>query len=135
VRTSMPYAPSTLIDDLARMYWRRYGRPLMITETASLGSIRRRRAWLGDSVAAVRRVRGRGVRLIGYTWWPLFSLVAWGYRQRTHDIGRYFLSMGLWELDHDAKLRRVRTPLVDAYAAIVDDGAAAVGPVTRTRRD
>src|SRR6185369_12380757 len=129
-RVRMLYAASSLIDELARRYHRRYRRPLMITETASLGSVRRRGAWLRDSVAAVRRVRTRGIPLIGYTWWPMFSLVAWSYRQRTHAIDRYFLRMGLWDLD-SATLRRIRTPLVDAYAGIVADGARTIGPVAR----
>ncbi len=127
-RVRMLYAASSLIDELARRYHRRYRRPLMITETASLGSVRRRAAWLRDSTAAVRRVRARGIPLIGYTWWPMFSLVAWSYRQRTHAVDRYFLRMGLWDLD-SKDLRRVRTPLVDGYAAIVADGARTVGAV------
>src|SRR5690606_27443603 len=89
------------------------------------------RRWLEMSVAAVRRARGRGVPLVGYTWWPLFSLVAWSYRQGTRPLERYWLHMGLWDIDPrpGAGLRRVRTPLVDAYQALVAGGDAAVGPL------
>ena len=38
----------------------RYGVPLFISETASLGSVARRRAWLDDSVAASRALRAGG---------------------------------------------------------------------------
>jgi beta-glucosidase/6-phospho-beta-glucosidase/beta-galactosidase len=118
-----------MVQAIAQLYWRRYRRPLMITETAAVGSIRRRAAWLRDSVGAVGRLRARGVPLVGYTWWPMFSLVGWSYRQRAHAIERYILHMGLWDLDPAAKLRRVRTPLVDQYAGIVADGPARVGVV------
>jgi beta-glucosidase/6-phospho-beta-glucosidase/beta-galactosidase len=125
VRVRMPYATPELVERLAVMYWRRYGRPLMITETAALGSVRRRQAWMEGSVAAVRNLRRRGVPVVGYTWWPLFALVAWAYRQGSLPAHRYLLQMGLWDLDE--RLRRVRTPLVDAYRALVSAGSDAVG--------
>ena len=37
---------------LGRLYFERYGAPLFISETASVGSVARRRAWLDASVAA-----------------------------------------------------------------------------------
>jgi hypothetical protein len=76
-------------------------------------------------VAAVRNLRRRGVPVVGYTWWPLFALVAWAYRQGSLPAHRYLLQMGLWDLDE--RLRRVRTPLVDAYRALVSAGSDAVG--------
>ena len=44
LRVAMPYASADIIDRLGEMYWRRYRRPLLITETASVGSIARRQA-------------------------------------------------------------------------------------------
>ncbi len=135
-RLRMRYAGGEMLETLADMYWQRYQVPLMITETASLGSVRRRRAWLDASVAAVRSVRSRGVPLIGYTWWPLFSLVAWAYRQSTRPLERYWLRMGLWDVDPrpGQGLRRVRTSLVDAYRELVAAGDAAVGPLAQSHR-
>jgi hypothetical protein len=104
---------------------------MMITETAARGSHRRRRAWLKESVAAVGRLRSRGVPLVGYTWWPMFALVAWAYRQGNRPPGAYLEQMGLWDLEAlpDGDLARRHTPLVDAYRALVDGGDHAVGPV------
>lgn len=125
VRWRMPYAGGELIEKLGVMYAERYGAPIFISETASVGSVKRRRAWLQDSVAAVRNLRERGIPLVGYTWWPLFALVTWGYRQGTHPPAYYLKQMGLWDLDPD--LRRVRTPLVDEFRELAIHGCAAVG--------
>src|SRR5690606_25061076 len=64
LRIRMRYASAEIIDRLAELYWRRYRRPLIISETASEGAVARRRAWLEDSVAAIARVRARAVPLV-----------------------------------------------------------------------
>lgn len=122
-------AGGELVERVVGMYARRYGCPVMITETAALGSPARRIAWLDASITAVRRLRARGVPVVGYTWWPMFALVAWAYRQGSRTIDRHVLQMGLWDLDPRASLRRVRTAVVDAYARMVADGARHVGPL------
>jgi hypothetical protein len=127
LRIRMPYAGPALLERLAGLYFERYRRPLFVTETAALG--RRRHAWLAGSVEAVRSLRAGGVPLIGYTWWPLFPLVAWAYRQGRRPLEAYFLPMGLY--DFDADLARVPTPLVDAYGALAARGSGAVGPLER----
>jgi beta-glucosidase/6-phospho-beta-glucosidase/beta-galactosidase len=129
MRMRMRYAPAEIIDRLARMYWERYRAPLFISETASEGSIARREAWLKDSVQAVKRVRERGVPLVGYTWWPLFALVTWAYRQGVNPPEYYLKQMGLWDLRDTLhnKLERVPTPLVEAYSALISQSAPAIG--------
>jgi Beta-glucosidase/6-phospho-beta-glucosidase/beta-galactosidase len=114
-RLKMEYATGNLLESLGELYWRRYRTPLFVSETAATGSIRRRHQWMDTSVAGVRRLRERGVPLVGYTWWPLFALVTWAYRQGRQPAEFYFKQMGLWDLDPDC--RRVRTPLVDAFRA------------------
>jgi hypothetical protein len=125
LRWRMPYATGEIIDRLGTLYWQRYRTPLWIAETASVGPMQRRRAWLEDSIAAVRRLRAGGVPLVGYTWWPLFALVTWAYRQGKHPPAYYLKQMGLWDLD--SALNRVRTPLVDLYRDAVAAGSARVG--------
>jgi beta-glucosidase/6-phospho-beta-glucosidase/beta-galactosidase len=118
----MPYAGNVgLVERLGKMYWERYQRPIMITETASAGSVRRRKAWLDESVADCQKLREQGIPLIGYTWWPLFSLVAWSYRKSQAPLSKYLIHMGLWDLGEG--LARVRTPLIDAYKETVKSGA------------
>jgi beta-glucosidase len=125
LRWTMPYAGGELVETLGAMYWERYQAPVFVSETASVGSVRRREAWLRDSVAAVRRLRERGVPLMGYTWWPLFALVTWAYRQGTHPPAYYLKQMGLWDLDE--ALERRPTRLVDCYRALTAGGVESVG--------
>ena len=62
----------------------------------------------------------KGVPVIGYTYWPLFSLVAWAYRQGKLDIEKYLLHIGLWDLkSRSTGLERVATPAVDAFRTVV----------------
>jgi beta-glucosidase/6-phospho-beta-glucosidase/beta-galactosidase len=129
-RIGMTYGFGSLVQNIARLYSKRYGVPLFISETASSGSIRRRRQWLDDSISAVRATRAEGIPLIGYTWWPLFALVTWAYRQGLHPPEYYFTQMGLWNLDSNGS--RVRTSLVDAYRELTERGTAAVGTRSET---
>ncbi len=119
LRWAMTYADGGIVSTLARMYWERYGAPVFISETASVGSVARRAAWLRDSVAAVREARVAGVPVVGYTWWPLFALVTWAYRQGVHPPEYYLKQMGLWDLDR--QLGRIATPLVDQFCALTQD--------------
>ncbi|MBA4137744.1 MAG: glycoside hydrolase [Opitutus sp.] len=125
LRWTMPYADARIVTDLGRMYWERYGAPVFISETAAVGAVARRRAWLNDSLAAVKQLRESGVPMVGYTWWPLFALVTWGYRQGTHPPPFYLKQMGLWDLD--AKLDRVPTPLVGEFRRRAEAGTAHIG--------
>jgi beta-glucosidase len=81
-------------------------------------------------VHAVARVRARGVPLVGYTWWPLFALVTWGYREGRKPPADYLYQMGLWDLARDESgLARVPTSLVDRYRELVTGGVSEVGPL------
>jgi len=86
----------------------------------------RRRAWLNASVAEVAALRRAGVPLVGYTWWPMFALVTWAYRQGSRPIAAHLAQMGLWDLD--GNLNRVPTPLVEAYRHLVHRAAGSQTP-------
>lgn len=133
LRIQMPHASGELIDKLGRLYFERYGAPLMISETADKGSAARRQRWLEQSVAAVKRLRGGSVPLVGYTWWPMFALVTWAWRQGRRPLHDHLLQMGLWDLDPDPvnELARVETPMVGAYRDLVLRGTESVGPLVR----
>ena len=125
-RICLPLGSTAMVEHIAQLYWERYRRPLMIAETAGRGRLSSRLAWLRDSVEGVRRVRERGIPLVGYTWWPMFALIAWAYRQGRDPLRNYVVQMGLWDLDRDT-LQRVPTPLVDAYRELVAGGVRSVG--------
>lgn len=104
------------LEEITRQYAARFDLPLMITETASDGSMSRRVGWIQDSVGLVERLRQEGVNLVGYTFWPLYSLVAWAYRNSDRDVSQYLLDMGLWDLKPGPTgLERIRTPAADAF--------------------
>jgi beta-glucosidase len=128
------YADNTLVERLATLYWRRYGRPVMITETAARGSMARREHWLTTATAAVTRLRARAVPVVGFTWWPLFGLVAWAYRQGHRELAHYIEQMGLWNLRWDAQRGMCRevTQLVDLYRRLANSGESIVGPLLRS---
>lgn len=133
LRIRMPHASGALVEKLGRLYFERYGAPLAISETADKGSAARRLDWLRQSVAAVRTLRADGVPLVGYTWWPMFALVTWAWRQGQRPLHDHLLQMGLWDLDPDPRgdLARIETPLVGAYRSLVQGGAESVGPLAR----
>ena len=106
LRTLMPYTESGLIEDVATRYHRHFGVPLTISEVATSGSVARRMAWLESSVEQVRTLRASGVPVVGYTWWPMFALVTWAWRQGRRDVADHLLQMGLWNLD--TELNRIR---------------------------
>ena len=129
LRIKMPYAEGEIVERLARLYHERYRVPIFVSETASLGSVKKRAAWLRDSVASARNARASGVPLVGYTWWPLFALVTWAYRQGTHPPAYYLKQMGLWDLKAapDGNLERVRTSLVSEFQVLASSGTNVVG--------
>lgn len=105
--------------------------PVMITETSDLARVSRRAHWMDESIAAVRDARAAGVPVVGYTWFPVYSHISWDYRGGRRPLSEYWCHMGLWEIRDDGRdsLARLRTPLVDRYAALVAGGHGAVGPL------
>src|SRR5205085_2669423 len=55
------YADRSLVERLGRMYHDRYKCPVMVTETAAMGSVAKRSAWLAESVEGVKTLRAEGV--------------------------------------------------------------------------
>ena len=121
----MPYTEAGLIDRIAQGYSDRYGLPMMVSEAATSGSVARRLRWLETSVDSLARLRSEGVPVVGYTWWPMFALVTWAWRQGNRSVDRHLLQLGLWDLD--ATLERIRTPVVDAYRSLIVAGSERVG--------
>jgi beta-glucosidase len=107
----------------------RLGLPVMVTETSEKARVSARRRWLEESVRGVRAARSRGVPVLGFTWFPVFSLILWQYRGGAKGLTEYISDMGLWDLRDDGAgvLERRATPLVDRYREIVAAGSAPVG--------
>lgn len=94
--------------DLLQTYWDRYGIPLAVTETSRNESDAIKRAWLADSLSGIEGLRERGVPVVGYTWFPLLSLVDWDYRESTADVDEFWNRLGMYDLQRDSSRRLVR---------------------------
>lgn len=109
------------LKEVLRDFADRYGLPVYLTETSWPGPVDERITWLRESVAAVDELRAEGVDLVGYTWWSLFDMMYWAYRDEDRPAEHYLADMGLWDLVPDGRgsFDRVRTAAVDEYRALV----------------
>jgi beta-glucosidase len=115
---------------LIEQYWQRYQVPIMVTETSARGDETIRARWLEASVAAIRGLRGRGVPVLGYTWFPLFTMIDWRYRFGRGPLEEYRLELGLYTLDDSSEGARWRaTPLVEQFRGYASDPEASIGPL------
>jgi hypothetical protein len=108
-------------------YHRRYGLPILVTETSAKGDLEVRARWLEASVAAVRGLRAAGVPVVGYTWFPLFTMIDWRYRFGRHPLDSYRLELGLYTMGGPGEPRWRGTPLADRLRQFVADPVSAVG--------
>jgi beta-glucosidase len=113
--------------ELLTDYYERYQVPIMITETSAVGSDEIRERWLESSVAMIKQVRHNGVPIIGYTWFPLFTMVDWRYRFGKEPVEHYYLELGLYRLNRDARTRWLATHLVEKIKRYIDDPQKAIG--------
>lgn len=105
------------IEELVRGFHARYEKPIFWTETSVSGSVEDRLRWLEDSLGLVHRLRSEGLPLVGYTWWPLFSLIDWAYREGEKPPEAYLWHMGMYDLEPDGRggFIRTETPVAGAF--------------------
>ena len=117
--------------ELIRKYHDRYQVPVMITETSAVGSNEVRERWLESSVSMVKNLRGEGVPVIGYTWFPLFTMVDWRYRFSHEPLEDFYLELGLYRLNRESKGKRwLETPLVEKIKNYIENSAQTVGSLS-----
>ena len=111
---------SHYLERIVHEHFARYQVPVFITETsaneraapmfsaaqanASYDQARPdglRSLWLAEVVRSVERMRAAGLPLIGLTWWPLYDLVNWDYREGKGAVEDYLEPMGLYSLAMD----------------------------------
>lgn len=124
----------TGFSELIRDYHARYDAPIMITETSAVGSTDLRLAWLKSSVASIRSLRSEGVPVIGYTWFPLFTMIDWRYRFSEGPLEDFYLELGLYNLNREPTGPRwMNTPLVDEFRSYVRSSEEMVGDLIPAR--
>lgn len=115
-------------EQLIQDYYDRYKVPLIITETSAFGTHAVRARWLAASLGAIKKLRGRGVPVHGYTWFPLFTMYKWNYRRGRLPLERYRFELGMFQLAKGNEEPRFRpTPLVQEYQRYIQNPAQAVG--------
>lgn len=119
--------------ELIKQQYDRYGVPVMVTETSAYGPDEVRSRWLEASVGAVKSLRQRGVPVVGYTWFPLYTMVDWRYRYGRGPAEQYRIDLGLYTLS-DGSPRWQPTPLAEQLAAYVRNSAEAVGSLRASAR-
>ncbi len=112
----------SLIED----YHHRYRLPIMVTETSARGDVTVRSRWLTASVTAVKQLREQAIPVIGYTWFPLFTMIDWRYRFGRGPLRDYRLDLGLYTLNGPSG-RWQATPLVEQFSHYVSDPGHSVG--------
>ncbi|HSL46794.1 MAG TPA: family 1 glycosylhydrolase [Anaerolineales bacterium] len=105
------------IELILRAAWERYHMPVIVTETSSNGDVKARAKWMDETLDTVRSLRSEGIPIIGYTWFPLFTMVDWAYRKGRLSLDKYLVHLGLYDsaFDADGTLRRQVTPLVNHF--------------------
>ena len=105
------------IEIILRNAWERYHLPIMVTETSSNGDVEARARWMDETVESVYSLRKEGIPIVGYTWFPLFTMVDWAYRKGRRTLDKYLVHLGLYDsaFDTEGVLRRQETPLVRHY--------------------
>lgn len=115
---------ATLIED----YYQRYRAPIIITETSAFGPEEVRSRWLEASVAAIKKLREQGVPVLGYTWFPLFTMIDWRYRFGRGPVEQYRLELGLYQMnDGVGKGRWSATPSASQLRGYINNPGEAVG--------
>jgi beta-glucosidase len=111
---------------LIELYTERYGLPIAVTETSLVGSPAEKIAWLEESSAVIAALRAEGTPIVGYTWFPFFSMVDWLYRFDHVTPDEWMLDFGIITLERgaDLGLSRVKN---DAFAVFQRYARAAAG--------
>ena len=69
--------------------------------------------WMDETMEAVRAAREEGIPVLGYTQFPLFTMVDWKYRMEDGTPDEFFVHFGMIEVDKD--MSRRWTPVADRF--------------------
>jgi beta-glucosidase len=125
---SIADSPAESLADVLRLVHARYGLPLMVTETSANGTHLERALWMRETLAAVSRVRAEQVPVLGYTWFPMFTMIEWKYRWSRKGLEHHLLHLGLYDVEpRDGRMDREPTPLVESYRRFIANPVSSIG--------
>jgi beta-glucosidase/6-phospho-beta-glucosidase/beta-galactosidase len=117
------------MERIVRETFDRYRRPILITESSFNERAREgrafaappsapkdaddscRRLWLEEAVLSLRHLASDDIPIVGFTWWPLYDLVNWEYREGVRPVEDYLEPMRLYRLAMDEQGTLRREPL------------------------
>lgn len=70
--------------------------------------------WMDQTMQAVVKARQEDIPVLGYTQFPLFTMVDWAYRTDIAPAADYFLNLGMVEVD-PIDYSRKWTPVADRF--------------------
>ena len=125
-RKTSGWAIAEVVEDA----YRRYQLPVMVTETSATEKMAGRAQWMDETIAAVFDLRKKGVPVVGYTWFPMITMIDWAYRRGRKPVSDYLLNLGLFEASFDANglLKRSPTEYVARYRSYTTQTVPPVGP-------
>lgn len=97
------------LSDLLMDVWRRYRKPIVLTETSHVGA--GRCAWLDETAAEVRNARSLGAPIWGICLYPLIDRPDWDRPDQWHRSGLFHVSTALGDGRSAPTLSRVIEPL------------------------
>jgi beta-glucosidase len=117
--------------ELITDYYKRYEVPIMITETSAVGSDEIRSQWLDASTSTIKSLRAAGVPVIGYTWFPFFTMIDWRYRFSDEPLENFYLELGMFQLNREKDGKRwLPSPLVEQMKTLIVNPEQSVGRLT-----
>ncbi|MBC7796023.1 MAG: glycoside hydrolase family 1 protein [Pyrinomonadaceae bacterium] len=120
--------------ELIESYYHRYQTPIMITETSAVGADEIRSIWLESSLKTIKGLREKGVPVIGYTWFPIFTMIDWRYRFSQEPLENFYLELGAFKLNREKTGERwLETPLVAQMNNYIANSSEMVGELKLTQ--
>lgn len=114
------------LRELVSMYAARYELPIAVTETSLVGSPEEKIAWLRESSEVLSTLRAEGMAIVGYTWFPFFTMVDWLYRFDHVTPDEWMLDFGIVTLERgaDLGLERVKNAAFEVFRSYTEAGRA-----------
>jgi hypothetical protein len=75
----------------------------------------------------IKQLRANGVPVLGYTWFPMFTMVDWRYRWERGPLDKYLIDLGVYQLANEAGKRWRTLPLAAELRHNIEHPYEAVG--------
>lgn len=112
------YPDGRMLADIIRDCYEHTALPIFIAETSAANY--RRQSWMIETTDAVKSSIAAGIPVVGYTWFPVFSMIAWDYRTSLEPVEKHLLHLGLWDVALEGEtMVRHETPLVEQFQQLV----------------